>query len=106
MKRVPWGAQRLPGVARQDEGRGRGKEGREGKRGRNEEEGSEVRQRELAACKICKAKTKSETETETVNWDWVAWQQRSKQREERGRGRKGRVLAFRITQLIRARCCF
>lgn len=55
---------------------GRGKEGNEVGKGR-EQEGSEVRQRELAACKIRKAKTKSETERETVNWDWVAWQQRS-----------------------------
>lgn len=37
-------------------GRGRGKEGREGNRGGNEEEGSEVRQRELAACKNLQSK--------------------------------------------------
>lgn len=73
-------------------GRERGKEGNEIGIGKvreegSEEEGSEVRQRGFAACKIRKAKTKSETETEreTVNWDWVAvaWQQLSKQREER-----------------------
>lgn len=87
MKRVPWGAQRLPGVARQGWGGGgiREKEGNEIGYVR-EEEGSEVRQRDFAACKIREAKTKSETETEreTVNWDWVAvaWQQRSKKREE------------------------
>lgn len=86
MKRVPWGAQRLPGVARQGWGGIREKEGNEIGYVR-EEEGSEVRQRDFAACKIREAKTKSETETEreTVNWDWVAvaWQQRSKKREER-----------------------